>query len=109
MKKLPLLTAAAVATGVMLYAPDAKACEDCDTGGGDWQQCTSGSPNGFGACYVSPQYDECGVEIGSDCMVYYDAFCDMGSGSSWSGPWSWDSWVCWAFSWSDCSEGGFAE
>jgi hypothetical protein len=108
MKKLPLLTAAAIATGAVLIAPEAQACEDCGDGGG-YDICWSGSNSGFGACYVEEEFDECGEFVDTHCMVYYDAWCDRGSGGAWNGPWSYDFWFCYAFSWSDCDGGAFAE
>jgi hypothetical protein len=96
MKKLPILTAAAVATGVALLAPtEAKACENCEYGNGNDICWTEAS--GFGACYVEAEYDECGEETGRHCMVYFDAWCDEGSGGGWNGPMNYDEWGCYAW------------
>ena len=110
MKRLPTLTAAALTAGAALViAPDALACEDCEpTHAGS--TCWSGSQTGFGACYVDEEFDECGELVETYCMVYYDPWCDVGSGSAWDGPMNWWDWNCSGDGWGwSCYGGSFAE
>ena len=102
MKKLPMLTAAAMATGAaLLVAPDAQACESCEsTYAGS--TCWSGASRGFGACYVDEEFDECGQLVETYCMVYYDPWCDYQSGWGWDGPMSIDDWYCWSWGGENC-------
>jgi hypothetical protein len=92
MKKLPLLTAAAMAAGVAMLAPaEAKACENC-TQMNDGAMCkTEGA--GFGACTVFATYDCDGQETGTDCLVWFDPWC-ASSGPGWDGPMSFEGYLC---------------
>jgi hypothetical protein len=93
MKKLPLLTAAAMATGVAMLAPsEAKACENCtDMNGG--AMCKTEAGANFGACTIDATYDECGQETGTYCNVWFDPWCNS-PGPGWDGPMSFDGWMC---------------
>ncbi len=108
MKRVSFLSAAAVAAGAALIAPDAQACEDC-MGGGTDVQCDSMASSGFGSCQIKEEYDECGEVIYTDCYVSYDAWCDQGSGSDWGGFMYWQDWVCFAYTYDDCGRSWAAE
>lgn len=94
MKKLPLLTAAAMAAGVAMLAPaEAKACEACTDMNGS-AMCKTEEGATFGACTIDATYDECGQETGTYCNVWYDANC-AGYGPGWDGPMNFDDYGCW--------------
>jgi hypothetical protein len=101
MKKLPLLTAAAMAAGVAMLAPaEAKACDNCTDMNGDAMCKTEGGAT-FGACTVQPIYDCDGNQTGSDCQVWYDPNC--ANQSWWNGPVPFEDFNCVAFF---CQGGG---
>src|SRR5436305_862014 len=98
MKKLPLLTAAAMATGVAMLAPsEAKACDNC-TDMNDGAMCKTEAGANFGACTIDATYDECGRVTGTYCNVWYDANC-AGYGPGWQGPMNFDDYGCWSSGW----------
>ena len=108
MKKLPMLTAALTAGAALMIASDAQACEDCEpTYAGS--TCWSGGSTGFGACYVDEEYDECGQLVETYCMVYYDPWCDEGSGWGWDGPMDYRQWVCEPEGYGWSCDGSYAE
>jgi hypothetical protein len=93
MKKLPLLTAAAMAAGVAMLAPaEAKACDNCTDMNGA-AMCKTEAGANFGVCTVFAIYDECGEETGTDCNVWFDASCG-GVGPGWEGPWAFENYLC---------------
>jgi hypothetical protein len=101
MKKLPLLTAAAMAAGVAMLAPtEAKACDNC-TDMNDNAMCKTEAGAAFGACTVYPIFDCDGNQTGTDCNVWYDSSCASGGGW-WNGPVSFDDYNCHAFIFLGC-------
>lgn len=110
MRRLPLLTAAAIVAALTLVTPgEARAdCDNCTDMNGK-AMCKSEPGGEFGACVVKSEYDECGNETNTYCSVQYASYCSGGGGFGWEGWMTHEDYLCFMYGcgWGSSGGGGF--